>query len=65
MFPAANVRICQALGVRVTQSLRWARACEAVVDRLALSIQAAGSNKLAGVLTLTTDACHVIWTADV
>lgn len=65
MFPAANVRICQALGVWISQSLCWARAGETVVDCLALSIQATGSNKLAGVLTLTADACLVIWAADV
>lgn len=65
MFPAANVRICQALSVWVTQSLRRACARKTVVDRLAQSIQATGSDKLAGVLTLAADARLVVWAADV
>lgn len=65
MFPAANVRVCQALGVWVAQSLRRARARKTVVDRLAQSVQAARSNKLARVLTLATDTCLVVWAARV
>lgn len=65
VFSAANVRVCQTLGVWVAQSLWRACARETMIECFAKCIQSASSNKLARVLALATDTCLVVRTANV
>lgn len=55
-FPAADIRIPQALRIGVTQRLRRTCAGQSVVESLAVGVQATSPDKLTRVLALTTDA---------
>lgn len=64
-FPAADIRIPQALRIGVTQRLRRTCTGQSVVESLAVGVQATSPDKLTGVLALTTDARLVVWAADI